>query len=150
MFRAAGATNAKFVWAPDHASPPEVPSPSSEIRNYYPGNGYVYFIGVSGYNWGNDPQRGGGWVSAAQVFGTFLGLVNRDFPGKPIIIAEVGSVPSYAGNVRGDWYKDALAIFGAHKEVKGIVWFNDFAFALTTLPDFRITNTPGLPAVDPT
>ncbi len=33
--------------------------------------------------------------------------------------------------------------------MKGIVWFDDFAFALTTLPDFRITNTPGLPAVDP-
>jgi len=148
MFRAAGALNAKFVWSPDHATPPEVPAPSSEIRNYYPGDGYVDFIGVSGYNWGNDPLRGGGWVTAAQLFGNFLDQVDRDFPGKPILITEIGSVPSYDGNVRSDWYNDTFAFLGARKEVKGIVWFNDYAFALTTFPDFRIANTPGLPAVN--
>ena len=148
MFRAAGATNAKFVWAPDHASPPEVPEPSSEIKNYYPGNGYVDFIGVSGYNWGNDPLRGGGWVTAPQLFGNFLAMMNREFPGKPILIAEIGGVPSYDAYVRADWYADAFAFLGAHKEVKGVVWFNDFAFAQASLPDFRITNTPGLPAVN--
>ena len=148
MFRAAGATNARFVWSPDHAAPPEVPYPSNDMRNYYPGSGYVDFIGVSGYNWGADPNRGGGWQLARQVFETFLTLSLREFPGKPVLLTEVGSVPGYSTYVRNDWYTDAFAYFTARKGLKGIVWFNDFAFASTSEPDLRFTNTLGLPAVN--
>jgi beta-mannanase len=148
MFRAAGATNARFVWSPDHASPPEVPAPASEIKNYFPGTGYVDFIGVSGYNWGNDPLRGGGWVTATQIFDNFFNMILRAFPGKPVLITEIGSVPGYASFVRSDWYADTFNYLAARKDVKGIVWFNDFAFASTDQADFRITNTPGLPTVN--
>ncbi|MBK8739114.1 MAG: hypothetical protein IPM02_05970 [Betaproteobacteria bacterium] len=148
MFRAAGATNARFVWSPDHASPPEVPAPASEIKNYFPGAGYVDFIGVSGYNWGNDPLRGGGWVTPEQTFDNFLNMILREFPGKPVLITEIGSVPGYAGNSRSTWYTDTFNFLAQRKDLKGIVWFNDFAFASTAQADFRITNTPGLPAVD--
>jgi len=147
MFRAEGATNARFVWSPDHASPPEVPAPSSEIKNYYPGDGYVDFIGVSGYNWGSDPLRGGGWVDAAQLFGNFLGTMAREAPGKPVLITEIGSVAGDATLSRSDWYREAFGFFAARKDLKGVVWFNDFAFADSKLPDFRYTNTPGLPSV---
>lgn len=147
MFRAEGASNARFVWSPDHASPPEVPQPASEIRNYYPGDGYVDFIGVSGYNWGNDPLRGGGWVSAEQLFSNFLGAMSRDAPGKPVLITEIGSVPGYADFSRADWYREAFAFFSSRKDLKGVVWFNDFAFADSSLPDFRYTGTPGLAPV---
>ena len=147
MFRAAGATNARFVWSPDHASPPEVPAPASEIKNYFPGTGYVDFIGVSGYNWGNDPLRGGGWVTAEQVFSNFFNMVLREYPGKPVLVTEIGSVPSYASYSRSDWYTEAFNYFAARKDLKGIVWFNDFAFASTAQADLRITNTPGLPPV---
>jgi Glycosyl hydrolase family 26/Repeat of unknown function (DUF5648) len=149
IFRAAGATNARFIWSPDHASPPEVPAPASEIKNYFPGTGYVDFIGVSGYNWGNDPLRGGGWVTATQIFDNFFNMILREFPGKPVLITEIGSVPGYASYSRGDWYTGAFSYFGARKDLKGIVWLNDFAFASTAQADFRITNTPGLPAVNP-
>ena len=149
-FRAVGATNAKFMWAPDHAAPPSVPYPSSDMRNYWPGSAYVDFVGTSGYNWGADTTRGGGWQLARQIFENFLTLVLREFPGKPVILAEVGSVPSYSTYVRNDWYADAMAYFQTRKDVKGLVWFNDFAFALTTEPDLRITNTPNLPAVNAT
>ena len=148
MFRAAGANNARFIWSPDHASPPEVPAPASELKNYFPGNGYVDFIGVSGYNWGNDPLRGGGWVTAPQIFDNFLDLTLREFPGKPVMITEIGSVPGYAGFSRGDWYAEALGWFASRKDLKGIVWFNDFAFARTDEADFRLTNTPGLPKIN--
>jgi hypothetical protein len=148
MFRAAGATNARFVWSPDHASPPEVPAPASEIKNYFPGTGYVDFIGVSGYNWGNDPLRGGGWVTAVQIFDNFLNMIVREFPGKPVLITEIGGVPGYGSFSRSGWYTDTFNYLAARKDLKGIVWFNDFAFASTAQADFRITNTPGLPAVN--
>lgn len=148
IFRTEGATNALFVWSPDHASPPEVPAPSNELRNYYPGSGYVDFIGVSGYNWGNDPLRGGGWVTASQVFNNFLTAAARDFPSKPILLTEVGSVPGYGSNSRSTWYTEAFSFFSATPALKGIVWFNDFAFANTTMPDFRITDTPTLGPVN--
>ena len=149
-FRAAGATNAKFMWAPDHSAPPPVPFPSSDMRNYWPGSGYVDFVGTSGYNWGADTTRGGGWQLAHHIFENFLNLVLREFPGKPVILAEIGSVPGYANYVRNDWYSDAMTFFQQRKDVKGMIWFNDFAFASTSEPDFRFTNTPGLPAVNPT
>jgi beta-mannanase len=148
MFRAAGATNARFVWSPDHASPPEVPAPASEIKNYFPGTGYVDFIGVSGYNWGNDPLRGGGWVTVTQIFSNFLNMILREFPGKPVLITEIGSVPGYASFSRSDWYTDTFNYLATRKDLKGIVWFNDFAFASTAQADFRITDIPGLPMVN--
>lgn len=149
MFREEGATNARFLWSPDHASPPEVASPSSEIRNYYPGDGYVDLIGVSGYNWGSDPLRGGGWVTGEQVFKNFLQTMVRTYPGKPIIITEIGSVPGYDAFSRSEWYTDALRYFASRPEIKGIVWFNDFAFAQTDQADFRFSDTAGFPSVDP-
>lgn len=148
MFNAEGATNALWVWSPDHASPPEVPQPASDLRNYYPGDAYVDYIGVSGYNWGNDPLRGGGWVTPQQVFRTFLDLVKRDFPGKGVLITEVGSVKGYGDFSRAQWYQEFFDYINTRTEVKGVIWFNDYAFANTSMPDFRVTNTPGFPAVN--
>ena len=148
MFRAEGANNALFLWAPDHASPPEVPAPANEIRNYYPGNGYVDLIGVSGYNWGNDPLRGGGWVSGEQIFKNFLQTMVRTYPGKPVIISEIGSVPSYGAFSRSQWYADTLRYLASRPEVKGIIWFNDFAFAQENQADFRFSDTAGFPSVN--
>ncbi|WP_239234354.1 glycoside hydrolase family 26 protein [Candidatus Nitrotoga sp. BS] len=148
MFKAAGATNARFLWSPDHASPPEVAAPSNEIRNYYPGDGYVDLIGVSGYNWGKDPLRGGGWVSGEQIFQNFIQTMVRTYPGKAIMVTEIGSVPSYGVNSRSQWYTDTIRYLYNRPEVKGLVWFNDFAFAQTNEADFRFSNTAGFPGVD--
>jgi hypothetical protein len=150
MFRAEGATNVRFLWSPDHASPPEVATPSNEIRNYYPGDGYVDLIGVSGYNWGNDPLRGGGWVSGEQVFKNFLQTMVRTYAGKPIVITEIGSVPSYGVFSRSLWYSDTMHYLASRPEVKGIVWFNDFAFAQSDQADFRFSDTAGFPSVNVT
>lgn len=148
MFRQEGATNAQFLWSPDHASPPEVAAPSNEIRNYYPGDGYVDLIGVSGYNWGNDPLRGGGWVSGEQVFKNFLQTMVRTYAGKPILVTEIGSVPSYGAFSRSQWYSDTIRYLASRPEVKGLVWFNDFAFAQTNQADFRFSDTAGFPHVN--
>ncbi|MDP2826968.1 MAG: glycosyl hydrolase [Sulfuricellaceae bacterium] len=148
MFKAAGVTNARFLWSPDHASPPEVAAPSNEIRNYYPGDGYVDLIGVSGYNWGNDPLRGGGWVSGEQVFKNFLQTMVRTYPGKAVMVTEIGSVPSYGSNSRSQWYSDTIRYLASRPEVKGLVWFNDYAFAQTNQADFRFSDTAGFPAVN--
>lgn len=149
MFKAEGATNARFLWSPDHASPPEVAAPSNEIRNYYPGDGYVDLIGVSGYNWGNDPLRGGGWVSGEQVFKNFLQTMVRTYPGKAIMVTEIGSVPSYGTFSRSDWYSETIRYLASRPEVKGLVWFNDYAYAQTDQADFRFSDTAGFPKVNP-
>ena len=148
IFRLEGVSNARFLWSPDHASPPEVAAPSNEIRNYYPGDGYVDLIGVSGYNWGNDPLRGGGWVSGEQVFKNFLQTMVRTYPGKPVVITEIGSVPSYGTFSRSQWYSDTLHYLASRPEVKGVVWFNDFAFAQSNQADFRFSDTAGFPRVN--
>jgi hypothetical protein len=99
--RRGGVTNAKFVWSPEQATPPEVPAPSSEIRNYYRATATSTSSASPGYNWATIRCAGGGWVSASPALRpTSSTQVGRDFPGKPILITEIGSVPSYDERAR--------------------------------------------------
>ena len=72
----------------------------------------------------------------------------RTYPGKPIVITEIGSVPGYGAFSRSQWYSDTIRYLAGRPEVKGVVWFNDFAFAQTTQPDFRFSDTSGFPPVN--
>ena len=53
IFMQQGATNVKFVWSPNYQSFPDSAGDGwNDIENYYPGDDYVDWIGVVGYNWG--------------------------------------------------------------------------------------------------
>lgn len=146
LFEQQGATNVRWIWAPDYASPPAIPAPANDLENYYPGDGYVDYIGVSGYNWGNDPTYGSGWISATSIFGNFFATIAKYQPRKSLIISEIGSSPSYGSNSQPSWISDAITYLSTNPQIKGIVWFNDYAYSLPSGMDFRVTNTPGLPS----
>jgi hypothetical protein len=145
-FNLVGATNqyAQFVWSPNYQSNPNVSWNS--IPNYYPGDSYVDWIGLSGFNWGS--SRPGGWQTFSQIFdATDPNLGNTGVLrylqchyAKPIILAEWGSVEGPGGSqTKAAWIADAYARMQDFPYVRAAVWHNDYAYHNTSQPDFRIT-----------
>lgn len=140
IFRDQGVPNVQWVWSPNYGSSPNVAW--NNLHNYYPGDQYVDWIGLSGYNW---MAEGPGFQSFSDLYAGVLADLQCRYA-RPIILAEIGSAP-YGGtqynppNKEG-WIADALGRLQTYPLVRAVSWFNDFAYHSTAHADFRIwTNT---------
>ena len=113
LFRREGARNVRWMWAPnaEHES-------QRLILSLYPGDRWVDWVGLSGFDWGG-PWL---WESAGHVFrNSYRALTN--LTKKPLMIVETG-----AGEVGGDKAKWIAQAFGRDfrqmPRVRAIVWFN--------------------------
>ena len=111
-FRAAGATNVVWVWAPHVAY---------EYWNlYYPGDAFVDWIGTGALNYGPIAYWSK-WWRFDEIFGERYPLM-ASF-GKPVMIAELGSLN--VGGDRAEWYGSALSqIASKEPAVKAVLFFN--------------------------
>lgn len=116
IFRAVGATNVQWVWSPNVSYEGTTP-----LARLYPGDSYVDWVGLDGYN-GGTALPWGGWLTFAQIFGPTLDELKAITTAKPIIIAEVASVE--AGGSKAQWISDFFAEMKARPEIKAFVWFN--------------------------
>ncbi len=108
-----GISNVKFAWNINSASHPN--TEANAIKNYYPGDEYVDYVSVDGFNDG-DP-----WLTFAQIFDRVLSELSQYH--KPIYIL---SMASKQGPLKPDWIIDALTVeIPKHKEVVGWIWFNE-------------------------
>jgi len=117
IFATAGVHNVAWVWAPNADSHPGGTSTTSWNcwRNYYPGDAYVDWVGIDGYNWGATDS----WQSFGQIFGP----VYADYVGrKPIMIAETGSIE--AGGNKAAWLANATTWIKAHRSIMAFVYFD--------------------------
>lgn len=116
-FAAAGATNVRWVWAPNVADGPYPP-----MERFYPGDAYVDWVGLDGYNWGTVPGDAR-WRSFAKTFGPSYDAL-RALTDKPIIITEFASAD--AGGDKAAWIKDALQtqLPATFPRVRAVVWFD--------------------------
>lgn len=64
IFNQEGATNVRWVWSPHVEAPAGTP-----FADLYPGDAYVDWIGLDGYNWGTS-QTWSQWMDFKSVFGT--------------------------------------------------------------------------------
>jgi hypothetical protein len=71
IFTAAGATNVVWVWCPNVT---DTDGSNRTTMDYYPGDSYVDWTGVDGYNWGT---KNGGWQSFQKVFRNIYPLLAR-------------------------------------------------------------------------
>lgn len=118
LFRAEGVTNVSWVFAPNIISYPTVAW--NRIENYYPGEAYIDWLGLDGYNWGN--TNSGRWESFDQVFKGPYATVAALGP-QPIMIAEFASAE--IGGDKAAWIKDAFArIKSDYPRFKAVTWFN--------------------------
>jgi beta-mannanase len=119
MFQAAGATQVSWVWCPYIFSFPEWQK--NTIPCYYPGDAYVDWIALDGYNWG-DSQSWSRWQSFEELFSSGYEHVTR-LTDKPLLIAEIASAET--GGNKSLWIRSALeALTRSFPRVEGLVWFN--------------------------
>jgi hypothetical protein len=115
IFESVGATNVTWVWGPNEESGSTIP-----LAGLYPGDAYVDWMGMSGYNWGGDR----GWRSFAKTFGSLYGKLHELAPTKPVMVAETAAPET--GGSKAAWIRDALAVQlpTAFPNIKAFVWWN--------------------------
>jgi len=125
IFVAQGATNATWVWCPNI-----VGARSTPLAQVYPGDDYVDWTCLDGYNWGTD--LGNMWISFDEVFNGSQAYGTRDSydqmiklaPNKPIMLGEIAT--SENGGSKADWISDMLQSRLPHKypQIKAFMWFD--------------------------
>jgi hypothetical protein len=125
IFIQQGATNVTWVWCPNISS-----EKTTSLRSLYPGDDYVDWTCMDGYNFGS--ERGNQWQSFQQIFAGSANNANHNTyqelldlaPSKPIMIGETAT--ARAGGDPSAWITDALSqqLPANFPQVKALVWFN--------------------------
>jgi hypothetical protein len=119
IFEEVGAHNVTWVWCPNvdftHRLTP--------LKELYPGNAYVDWTCLDGFNWGKT-RNSIGWQSFDQVFRNTYKRVVKIAPKKPMVIGEFAS--EERGGSKARWIKNTLHEIPAHyPKVRGMIWFDE-------------------------
>lgn len=117
IFEQEGATNVRWVWSPGYEY-----SGTTPYEQLYPGDAYVDWVGIDGYNWGTS-QPGYGWVSFSSIFGASYDKLAR-MTDKPMMIAETASAEQ--GGDKAAWIRQAFLkdVPSRFPRIKAVLWFN--------------------------
>jgi hypothetical protein len=116
-FSKESASNVVWLWCPNVTDEPR--AAWNQALNYYPGDEYVDWTCVDGYNWGS--SNGGGWQSFHDVFKTIYPKLAAK--GKPIMIGEMASAE--VGGDKAAWIEQIVPTLRAEFPlIKGLVWFD--------------------------
>lgn len=124
IFSAVGASNVTWVWCPNIASRRSV-----DMALLYPGDDYVDWSCLHGYNFG-----GNDWRTFNEVFSGHPGNPFNSYeqileiaPSKPIMIGEWASAEAGDGGAKkAEWIRDALEVQlpQHYPQIHAVVWFN--------------------------
>lgn len=131
IFREAGATNVSFVWTPSV----EDVAGALPMEPFFPGERYVDYVGLDGYDWGGPRER-----SFEEVFATSYERLTR-LSAKPVVIGETatGPGPGKEGWIRTGFLRELPRRFPA---VVAVVWFSK-DLSREGQRDWRIETSPG-------
>lgn len=111
-----GATDVQWIWTVNHTTHSPDPIPA-----YYPGDAFVDWIGVHGYNaWGE-------WRPPSEVYGSALRTV-RSIAEKPIALSEFGTTSRIDGQSRpsrkAEWIRRVFDYIET-EQIRMACWFNE-------------------------
>lgn len=143
------APNIVWLWNPNARNwPLPAVAPWNQFNNYYPGDAYVDWVGLDGYNWGDRSGNGyGKWVSFDEMFGAELNDLAQRYPDKPQIIAEFAAVEDEVDPQRKpDFIRDAYESALSYPRLMVLIWVHDNEFfdSMHEVPqkvDFRINSS---------
>jgi mannan endo-1,4-beta-mannosidase len=120
IFSEVGATNATWVWCP-------FVNPNGNLRSpatLYPGDEYVDWTCLDGYNKGTSASPTGAYRSFDYLFGpNYREITESVAPSKPMLVAEVAS--SEQGGSKSEWISNMFSeLPSAYPKVRGLMWFD--------------------------
>ncbi len=118
VFTSVGATNATWVWCPyvNHLN---------LYASLYPGDSYVDWTCLDGYNWGTNPAAPNGWRTFDSLYGNAYAKVTETVaPSKPMAIGEMAS--SEYGGSKATWIEEMFeALPTRFPKIRGLLWFEN-------------------------
>jgi beta-mannanase len=129
VFRNEGASNARFVWSPNTDCAGHCP-----FTQYWPGNAYVDWLALDGYNFA--AAHNASWVSLHYIFATSYATITK-LSSRPLMIAETGCAPAPGDKAR--WIRRGFrhAIPEDFPRVRAVIWFNQ-----DKETDWRVNSSP--------
>ena len=112
IFTSVGAKNVTWVWCPNSTH-------RERMQGAYPGDDYVDWTCLDGFNWG-DRENTAGWLSFGATFRRAYQLLREIAPNKPTILGEVAST-NLGGN-KATWITNMLNRIPPG--IRGFLWFN--------------------------
>ncbi|MEO8550453.1 MAG: hypothetical protein ABI678_10780 [Kofleriaceae bacterium] len=118
-FRAAGATNVRWVLSLSSSAYPSV------ADAWYPGDDVVDYLGVTGFNWFNGADTP--WRTFAGVFASFFEWSHAH--AKPLVIVSTASgenpnVEPGEAKSKATWFREARATIAGEPRLQLVVWFS--------------------------
>jgi hypothetical protein len=125
------ADNIIWVWNPNARNwPLASDQPWNHYSNYYPGDAYVDWVALDGYNWGPSSGNGHGhWIMFNEMFGAELNDLRTRYPAKPQMIAEFAAVEDPNDpNRKANFIRDAYQQARNHPNLNVLIWVHDDDF----------------------
>ncbi len=154
-FQRAGANEfVEWIWNANHISF----DAHNDITKYYPGDRYVDWTALDGYNWGTNHDWTN-WDTFETIFAAAYDTLITNYPDKPILIAEYGTteprdLPTPVWGQRGSdvdrdenrsaWFQNMLASIEEHfPAIRGIGLFGNNKELSWSLTDELSTGLEG-------
>jgi beta-mannanase len=113
IFSSENASNVTWVWCPN-----VIEDKAINFSQMYPGDAYVDWLGLDGYNWATSKP----WRSFTELFDESYRAITS-LSDKPLVIAEWGCTE--AGGNKGEWLESALSSeIPSMPRIKAVVYFN--------------------------
>jgi beta-mannanase len=119
IFASVGANDASWVWCP-YVDPN---STLQSLTSLYPGDAYVDWTCLDGYNWGPNATPPRTWRSFNYLFNsTYHQIVDTIAPSKPMVVGETAS-SEYGGSKAGWIHNMFEALSTEFPKIRGVIWF---------------------------
>ena len=116
VFRDEGANNVQWVWAPnvDYGGRP--------FSQFYPGDEWVDYVGLDGYNWGNSGSES--FADFSKIFASSYATITQ-LSSRPLIVTETAA--SEAGGDKAAWIEETFLKTIPEKmpRISAVIWFNE-------------------------
>ena len=116
IFTTAGASNVLWVWCPNIDPYHHM----TDLAKLYPGNSYVDWTCLDGYNFGKP------WTRFTKLYTSSYRQILRLAPTKPMLIGETGS--TVRGGNKAHWIRNMFtALATRFRHIHGLLWYDVYS-----------------------
>jgi hypothetical protein len=121
IFTSVGASNVTWVWCPNVEYSGSIP-----FSTVYPGDAYVDWTGLDGYNRGTNPVSPEGWKTFSQIYRSSYNAITGSLAAsKPMMVGEVAS--SEDGGSKSAWIEDMMArVPTEYTKIRALLYFDKY------------------------